>query len=164
MPRHSESGKPNRGPLTAEEVYQYRLEQVQAKKGKAARREVPQPQASGSGRSAGSPSAAIQPLLALTLESGSSNAASPSTQLPPLSWAVELPARKPPRRPVSPPVQPSAGRITIPAQGKMQRPRRQASPTALSQSSEDGLHIMARMTALEARLERLERRFNDAGL
>lgn len=163
MPRHLETRKPNRGSLTAEDVYQYRLEQHRAKKGKKVARQISEPQASGS---AGSPSAVLQPLLALTLDSVSSNAASaapsPLSQLPSVDFAVEIPVKGPPRSlppPVQPrPVQPVIGRITIP------RERRQRSPTALSISSEEGRLIIARVAALDARLDQLERRMDNAGI
>jgi hypothetical protein len=158
MPRNSETGKANRRPLTAEDVYNYRLQQHKARKGKkpvSEDEEVPQPEASGSAQS---PSTTLQPLVSLTLDS--SNDDSPAAPPPSgtVSFAVEIPVRRQAPRPVPR----SAGRITIP------RPRRQPSPTALSQSSDDGRNVAARVAALEARFEEfrkeIDRRLTAAGI
>ena len=156
MPRNA-TGKTNRQSLGAQFVFEYRLRQlnkskpeVDQKGKKPARKpeDESQPEASGSGLS---PSTSLMHLQNLTLESGSSKGDSPVLEhgseksshasLPALfSVEVLLPSAYPTPRVLVPPF----------------RQRRQPSPPALSRSSDDSQNLIARVSALEARMDSLE--------
>jgi hypothetical protein len=152
MPRR-QSGVPNWQLLSAKTVFEFRLERhkemskVKAvdKKGKKRARkhqEEPQPEASGSGPS---PSTSLMPLREMTLESGSAKGSSPV-----LEHAGSLPTLFSVEIPIAAAVRPT--RIIVPLFQKHQ----QLSPSGLSQSTDDGRNLTARVAALEARMDKFE--------
>lgn len=156
MPRNK-NGSASRRVHSAKAIFKFRLEQRAAnQKGKEPAGE---PEPSGSGLS---PSASLRKM---TLESGPSETDSPAPPPPsatPPSLPVHFSSNAPPSLIHDPP------RITM-------RHRRQPSPIAHSQSSDDGRNLTSRITALEARFDAWEkadarwkkvvdRKLKDAGL
>ena len=154
MPRYHDTGKANRRLLTPKFVFEYRLQQLNQKskptevdqRGKKLPRkpqEESQPEASRSGPS---PSTSLMPLPRITLENGSSNGDPPvpehgsaksSHDSPPALFSAVGEA---PLAPVQ-----ATPRTEVPPI----RHRRQPSPSALSQSSDDSRGLIARVAALE---------------
>jgi hypothetical protein len=183
-PRHVETGKANRKLLSAETVFEYRLEQLKVKpkpmaaatRGKKQRRrhqEEPQPEASGSG-----PLASASNVPGMTLGSASSKDDSPAFE--PASGKnaqVSLPAAlspvkdslscvKPRPRIVAPPFQEPSPQSSD--DGQSLTARVTALERRLDQSSDDGQSLTARITALEESLDQFEkwitRKLNGTGL
>ncbi|KAH9031513.1 hypothetical protein EDB85DRAFT_1891104 [Lactarius pseudohatsudake] len=148
MPHDPETGKAIRIKFTEEDLYDFRFQQYEkklnqaGKEGGVAEDHSPkhlqsQPTASGSNLS---PSSVLeQPLHGMTLESGgSSHADSPATQPGSAS-------------------SPASFYIEVPKFGsKFRQPRRQPSPTTLSQSSDDGRNNAARIAVLEGKMKKFE--------
>ncbi|KAH9026756.1 hypothetical protein EDB85DRAFT_1893282 [Lactarius pseudohatsudake] len=136
MPHDPETGKAIRIKFTEEDLYDFRFQQYEKKLNQAGKEggvaedhspEHLQSQPTASGSNLSPSSVLERPLHGMTLES---------------AWLCLLPA---------------SFYIEVPKFGsKFRQPRRQPSPTTLSQSSDDGRNNVARIAVLEGKMKKFE--------